>query len=142
MVERGGLENRCTRKGTVGSNPTLSAIITAPTRGFYNGRNGWMTESPQGSMKPAQAGERRRAFSEAVRGDFIPPRMKNAKHLSVFHNSVFHNPTPSAINFFFYVNNLIEIRRLALSLRIIAGFCGMGRCYRQSLVTFCERCLG
>src|SRR5690625_5267412 len=24
-VERGGLENRCTRKGTVGSNPTLSA---------------------------------------------------------------------------------------------------------------------
>ena len=26
MVESGGLENRCTRKGTVGSNPTLSAI--------------------------------------------------------------------------------------------------------------------
>ena len=25
MVERDGLENRCTRKGTVGSNPTLSA---------------------------------------------------------------------------------------------------------------------
>ena len=25
MVESGGLENRCTRKGTVGSNPTLSA---------------------------------------------------------------------------------------------------------------------
>src|SRR5437870_11515320 len=24
-VESGGLENRCTRKGTVGSNPTLSA---------------------------------------------------------------------------------------------------------------------
>ena len=26
MAESGGLENRCTRKGTVGSNPTLSAI--------------------------------------------------------------------------------------------------------------------
>ena len=26
MVDRGGLENRCARKGTVGSNPTLSAI--------------------------------------------------------------------------------------------------------------------
>ena len=25
-VERGGLENRCTRERTVGSNPTLSAI--------------------------------------------------------------------------------------------------------------------
>ena len=25
MVEGGGLENRCTRKGTVGSNPTSSA---------------------------------------------------------------------------------------------------------------------
>ena len=24
VVESGGLENRCTRKGTVGSNPTLS----------------------------------------------------------------------------------------------------------------------
>ena len=29
MVERDGLENRCTRKGTVGSNPTLSAIVPA-----------------------------------------------------------------------------------------------------------------
>ena len=27
VVERGGLENRCTRKGAVGSNPTLSAIF-------------------------------------------------------------------------------------------------------------------
>ena len=26
MVDRGGLENRCTFTGTVGSNPTLSAI--------------------------------------------------------------------------------------------------------------------
>ncbi len=26
MVESGGLENRCTFAGTVGSNPTLSAI--------------------------------------------------------------------------------------------------------------------
>ena len=29
MVERVGLENRSTRKGTVGSNPTLSAILYA-----------------------------------------------------------------------------------------------------------------
>ena len=28
MVERGGLENRCTRERTVGSNPTLSAIMS------------------------------------------------------------------------------------------------------------------
>ena len=27
VVESGGLENRCTRKGTVGSNPTLSARV-------------------------------------------------------------------------------------------------------------------
>ena len=27
MVERGGLENRCARKRTEGSNPSLSAII-------------------------------------------------------------------------------------------------------------------
>jgi hypothetical protein len=26
VVDRGGLENRCARKRTVGSNPTLSAI--------------------------------------------------------------------------------------------------------------------
>ena len=26
MADRDGLENRCARKGTVGSNPTLSAI--------------------------------------------------------------------------------------------------------------------
>ena len=29
MAESGGLENRCTRKGTVGSNPTLSASLVA-----------------------------------------------------------------------------------------------------------------
>ena len=29
VVESGGLENRCTRKGTVGSNPTLSATLIA-----------------------------------------------------------------------------------------------------------------
>ena len=29
MVEGDGLENRCTRMGTVGSNPTLSAIFFA-----------------------------------------------------------------------------------------------------------------
>ncbi len=29
MVEGGGLENRCTRKGTVGSNPTSSANLRA-----------------------------------------------------------------------------------------------------------------
>ena len=28
MVERGGLENRCARKRTEGSNPSLSAIAT------------------------------------------------------------------------------------------------------------------
>ena len=28
MVERGGLENRCALAGTVGSNPTLSAIFS------------------------------------------------------------------------------------------------------------------
>lgn len=32
MVERGGLENRCGRKPTVGSNPTLSAIPSAVKR--------------------------------------------------------------------------------------------------------------
>lgn len=33
-VERGGLENRCTREGTVGSNPTLSAI---PSLSYWEG---------------------------------------------------------------------------------------------------------
>ena len=32
MVESGGLENRCTRKGTVGSNPTLSATTNLEIR--------------------------------------------------------------------------------------------------------------
>ena len=36
VVERGGLENRCTRKGTVGSNPTLSAISFGETKTFGN----------------------------------------------------------------------------------------------------------
>ena len=31
MADRDGLENRCARKGTVGSNPTLSAIILRTT---------------------------------------------------------------------------------------------------------------
>jgi hypothetical protein len=36
VVECTGLENRSTRKGTVGSNPTLSAKIKiAPARGFF-----------------------------------------------------------------------------------------------------------
>lgn len=30
MVERGGLENRCARKRTEGSNPSLSAIFPFP----------------------------------------------------------------------------------------------------------------
>ena len=38
MVEWGGLENRCGRKVTVGSNPTLSAIHLG------SGRGGEMTE--------------------------------------------------------------------------------------------------
>ena len=32
VVESGGLENRCTRKGTVGSNPTLSARIEGKSK--------------------------------------------------------------------------------------------------------------
>ena len=37
MAESGGLENRCTRKGTVGSNPTLSAIpFPAEVEGFQS----------------------------------------------------------------------------------------------------------
>ncbi len=38
MVETGGLENRCTRKGTGGSNPSLSAILTQIDRRSYNQR--------------------------------------------------------------------------------------------------------
>ena len=38
MVDRGGLENRCGCKVTVGSNPTLSAIHLA------HGRGGEVTE--------------------------------------------------------------------------------------------------
>ncbi len=34
MVEGGGLENRCTRKGTVGSNPTSSAITSCVINKF------------------------------------------------------------------------------------------------------------
>ncbi len=32
MVDWGGLENRCAREGTVGSNPTLSAILPPNAR--------------------------------------------------------------------------------------------------------------
>ena len=37
VVDRGGLENRCTREGTVGSNPTLSAMSNGNRTG-----NGWI----------------------------------------------------------------------------------------------------
>ena len=53
MVEGGGLENRCTRKGTVGSNPTSSArslyteVLSCPI--------------PQSSQGAAVAGPDRRA---------------------------------------------------------------------------------
>jgi hypothetical protein len=33
VVESGGLENRCTRKGTVGSNPTLSVNYEVSSQG-------------------------------------------------------------------------------------------------------------
>jgi hypothetical protein len=35
VVELDGLENRCTRKGTEGSNPSLSAKIKHPTSAGY-----------------------------------------------------------------------------------------------------------
>ena len=35
MVEGGGLENRCTRKGTGGSNPSSSAIFLCITLIFF-----------------------------------------------------------------------------------------------------------
>ena len=31
MAESGGLENRCVREGTVGSNPTPSAVVRTTT---------------------------------------------------------------------------------------------------------------
>jgi hypothetical protein len=34
VVDRGGLENRCARKRTVGSNPTLSASYVIDSRGI------------------------------------------------------------------------------------------------------------
>ena len=37
MVERGGLENRCGRKPTEGSNPSLSAIILSATVSLRDG---------------------------------------------------------------------------------------------------------
>ena len=42
MVDRGGLENRCTRKGTVGSNPTPSATLRPSGYGWR------ATRSPKG----------------------------------------------------------------------------------------------
>ena len=38
MVDRGGLENRCTLAGTVGSNPTLSAILRSLGEGGFSSR--------------------------------------------------------------------------------------------------------
>lgn len=40
MVERGGLENRCALAGTVGSNPTLSAILFSNVLISFNTLNG------------------------------------------------------------------------------------------------------
>ena len=56
MVYGDGLENRCTRKGTVGSNPTPSAILkliskntrnikTPIFRGLFLFANGLLTEN-------------------------------------------------------------------------------------------------
>ena len=49
MAESGGLENRCTRKGTVGSNPTLSAI------------------SYQSNQEPIHAGQNRQCLLIGIR---------------------------------------------------------------------------
>ena len=35
MAESGGLENRCVREGTVGSNPTPSAVVRIATFGQF-----------------------------------------------------------------------------------------------------------
>ena len=48
MVDRDGLENRCTREGTVGSNPTLSASFLAALGRW---RFGWDSGSPAGRQK-------------------------------------------------------------------------------------------
>ena len=37
MAESGGLENRCVREGTVGSNPTPSAVVRITTFGQFSG---------------------------------------------------------------------------------------------------------
>ena len=52
MVDRGGLENRCTCKRTVGSNPTLSAILPPCCR------NGWETPEIKG-LRSGSATRRR-----------------------------------------------------------------------------------
>ena len=46
MVERAGLENRCARKGTVGSNPTSSAEVTSTQRDSSNPRD-WEIDTPR-----------------------------------------------------------------------------------------------
>ena len=50
MVDRDGLENRCTRKGTVGSNPTLSAMSrNRPSRMSTSGE--FMGTAPSPSLE-------------------------------------------------------------------------------------------
>ncbi len=46
MVEGGGLENRCTRKGTVGSNPTSSARTFLDSGTLHNRPEVWRELTP------------------------------------------------------------------------------------------------
>ena len=50
MVESDGLENRCTLTGTVGSNPTLSAIISGKVQEWLNWQHWKCCEPQKGSV--------------------------------------------------------------------------------------------
>gem|GEM_PF-4608060 len=54
MVERGGLENRCARKRTEGSNPSLSATLKAPA--CPKGKPGAPSALPKGGQRSHAAG--------------------------------------------------------------------------------------
>jgi hypothetical protein len=58
VVESDGLENRCTRKGTVGSNPTLSAISILDFGFWIEEQSGfWTDRNPLSCLKKSTNGK-------------------------------------------------------------------------------------
>ncbi len=79
MVERGGLEHRCGRKPTQGSNPCLSATYTNPEKDV---KLQAALKPPTGGTQNSRAKVAARAIAEKTPGYQAPSRIINNKRFT------------------------------------------------------------